>query len=70
MRSIWKWLGIAGVLGVAAGGAAIARGIPCITTIAGGMAVARAITAARVGSPPVHSLQDLHRRGRERVAAL
>ena len=25
MRSWWKWLGVAGVLGVAAGGAAIAR---------------------------------------------
>lgn len=25
MRAWWKWLGIAGVLGVAAGGAAIAR---------------------------------------------
>ena len=29
--------------------AAIARGIPCITTIAGGMAAARAIAAARHG---------------------
>jgi hypothetical protein len=25
MRSVWKWLGVAGLLGVAAGGAAIAR---------------------------------------------
>ena len=25
MRAIWKWLGIAGLAGVAAGGAAIAR---------------------------------------------
>jgi hypothetical protein len=25
MRAVWKWLGIAGVLGVAAGGVAIAR---------------------------------------------
>jgi carbamoyl-phosphate synthase large subunit len=49
-------------------GAAIARGIACITTISGGMAAARAIAAARVGSPPVHSLQDLHRTGREPVA--
>ena len=31
--------------------AAIARGIPCITTIAGGMAAARAIAAARQGGP-------------------
>jgi len=25
MRAVWKWVGLAGVLGVAAGGAAIAR---------------------------------------------
>ena len=31
--------------------AAIARGIPCITTMAGGMAAARAIAAARHGEP-------------------
>ena len=30
--------------------AAVARGIPCITTIAGGMAAARAIAAGRVGA--------------------
>ncbi len=41
--------------------AAIARGIPCITTITGGMAAARAIAAARHGSPPVRSLQEIHR---------
>jgi carbamoyl-phosphate synthase large subunit len=40
--------------------AAIARGIPCITTIAGGMAAARAIAAARHGAPAVVSLQELH----------
>jgi len=40
--------------------AAIARGIPCITTISGGMAAARAIAAARHGDPPVLSLQELH----------
>ena len=40
--------------------AAVARGIACITTLSGGMAAARAIAAARVGSPPVHSLQELH----------
>ena len=50
-------------------GAAIARGIPCITTISGGMAAARAITAARIGRPPVHSLQEIHRRGREPVSS-
>ena len=48
--------------------AAVARGIPCITTLSGGMAAARAIAAARVGSAPVHSLQELHARP-SRVAA-
>jgi carbamoyl-phosphate synthase large subunit len=44
--------------------AAIARGIPCITTMAGGMAAARAIAAARRGEPEVVSLQEIHgRRG-------
>ena len=41
--------------------AAIARGIPCITTMSGGMAAARAIAAARQGSPTVLSLQEIHR---------
>ncbi|HET6548493.1 MAG TPA: hypothetical protein VFG79_08560, partial [Solirubrobacter sp.] len=45
--------------------AAVARGIPCMTTIAGGMAAVRAIAAARVGEPPVLSLQELHRNGVE-----
>ncbi|MDQ6731494.1 MAG: carbamoyl-phosphate synthase large subunit, partial [Actinomycetota bacterium] len=40
--------------------AAIARGIPCITTISGGMAAARAIRSAQQGEPPVVSLQELH----------
>ncbi|MGI9185532.1 MAG: carbamoyl-phosphate synthase large subunit [Solirubrobacteraceae bacterium] len=44
--------------------AAIARRIPCITTMAGGMAAARAIAAARQGEPDVVSLQELHRHGR------
>jgi carbamoyl-phosphate synthase large subunit len=43
--------------------AAVARGIPCITTIAGGFAAARAIAAARAGEPTVVSLQELHSRG-------
>jgi carbamoyl-phosphate synthase large subunit len=43
--------------------AAVARGVPCITTIAGGMAAARAISSARVGDPPVVSLQELHANG-------
>jgi len=42
--------------------AAIARRIPCITTIAGGMAAARAIGAARGGEPEVMSLQEIHAR--------
>jgi carbamoyl-phosphate synthase large subunit len=40
--------------------AAVARGIPCVTTMAGGMAAARAIAAARRGEPEVVSLQELH----------
>ncbi|HET8759404.1 MAG TPA: carbamoyl-phosphate synthase large subunit [Solirubrobacteraceae bacterium] len=40
--------------------AAIARGVPCITTIAGGFAASRAIAAARLGEPEVVSLQELH----------
>jgi carbamoyl-phosphate synthase large subunit len=42
--------------------AAIARRIPCITTMAGGMAAARAIGAARAGEPEVMSLQEIHAR--------
>jgi carbamoyl-phosphate synthase large subunit len=41
--------------------AAIARGVPCITTMAGGMAAARAIASARRGAPEVVSLQEIHR---------
>ncbi len=41
--------------------AATARGIPCITTLAGGHAAARAIAAARGGPPEVLSLQEIHR---------
>ncbi len=40
--------------------AAIARGIPCITTMAGGMAAARAIASGRRGEPEVVSLQEIH----------
>jgi carbamoyl-phosphate synthase large subunit len=40
--------------------AAIARRIPCITTMAGGMAAARAMVAARRGEPSVLSLQEIH----------
>ena len=42
--------------------AAIARGIPCVTTMTGGMAAARAIAAARRGEPEVLSLQEIHHR--------
>jgi carbamoyl-phosphate synthase large subunit len=41
--------------------AAVASGIPCITTMTGAMAAARAIAAARRGEPAVFSLQELHR---------
>ncbi len=40
--------------------AAIARGIPCITTMAGAIAAARAIASARRGAPEVRSLQAIH----------
>jgi carbamoyl-phosphate synthase large subunit len=40
---------------------AVARGIPCITTMTGAMAAARAIAAARRGRAPVISLQELQR---------
>jgi carbamoyl-phosphate synthase large subunit len=40
--------------------AAIARGIPCITTLSGGYAAARAIRAARAGALDVRSLQEIH----------
>jgi carbamoyl-phosphate synthase large subunit len=39
--------------------AAVARGIPCITTMTGAMAAARAIAAGRRGQVPVISLQEL-----------
>ena len=40
--------------------AAVARGIPCITTMSGGIAAARAIISARRGEPDVISLQQMH----------
>ncbi len=40
--------------------AAVARGIPCLTTLSGGLAAARAIGAAQRGEPEVLSLQELH----------
>jgi carbamoyl-phosphate synthase large subunit len=40
--------------------AAVARGIPCITTMTGASAAQRAIHAMRAGDDPVRSLQELH----------
>ena len=40
--------------------AAVARGIPCITTMSGASAAQRAIRARRSGAPPVVPLQELH----------
>jgi carbamoyl-phosphate synthase large subunit len=42
--------------------AAVTRGIPCITTLSGGQAAARAIRAARSGEAAVRSLQEWHAR--------
>ncbi|MDP9378524.1 MAG: carbamoyl-phosphate synthase large subunit [Actinomycetota bacterium] len=47
--------------------AAIAKGIPCITTISGGMAAARAIATGRLAPPSVTSLQELHEGGGARA---
>jgi carbamoyl-phosphate synthase large subunit len=43
--------------------AAIEHGIPCITTMTGATAAARAIGARRSGRLEVHSLQELHGTG-------
>ncbi|MGI8749642.1 MAG: carbamoyl-phosphate synthase large subunit, partial [Thermoleophilaceae bacterium] len=40
--------------------AAVARGVPCITTMSGASAAQRAIRARRGGDPQVASLQELH----------
>ena len=40
--------------------AAVTRGIPCITTLSGALAAARAIRAARQQEPEVRSLQEIH----------
>jgi carbamoyl-phosphate synthase large subunit len=47
--------------------AAIARGIPCITTMSGASAAQRAIRAARGGEGDVRSLQELHETETARV---
>jgi carbamoyl-phosphate synthase large subunit len=49
--------------------AAVRRGIPCVTTMAGGMAAARAIASARRGEPEVRSLQEIHAHAREVASA-
>jgi carbamoyl-phosphate synthase large subunit len=42
--------------------AAIAHGIPCLTTLSAGVSAARAIAQAiKLGEPEVLSLQELHR---------
>jgi carbamoyl-phosphate synthase large subunit len=49
--------------------AAVARGIPCITTMSGASAAQRAIRASRSEDASVVSLQELHgRRGGRSVA--
>src|SRR3954462_12663613 len=47
--------------GYAIRSAAVARGLPCLTTVTGASAAQRAILALRSGEPTVRSLQDLHR---------
>jgi carbamoyl-phosphate synthase large subunit len=43
--------------------AAVARGVPCLTTLSAGVSAARAIASARQGGePPVLCLQELHQR--------
>jgi carbamoyl-phosphate synthase large subunit len=48
--------------------AAIEHGVPCITTMTGASAAARAIGARRTKRPAVHSLQELHARRAEKGA--
>jgi len=40
--------------------AAVTRGIPCLTTLSGGLAAARAIAAGRQDAAEVLSLQEIH----------
>jgi carbamoyl-phosphate synthase large subunit len=47
--------------------AAVARGVPCLTTLSGGLAAARAIARARQGEPEVLSLQEVHRGASDRA---
>ncbi len=50
--------------------AATARGIPCITTMTGASAAARAIGAMRIHGDEVRSLQELHAAGAPEEAAV
>ena len=43
--------------------AATTRGVPCVTTMSGGLAAARAIASARSGAPAPIALQELNRAG-------
>jgi carbamoyl-phosphate synthase large subunit len=49
--------------------AAVRHGIPCITTMTGASAAARAIFAQHAGGAEVRSLQELHEAAREAAAA-
>jgi carbamoyl-phosphate synthase large subunit len=49
--------------------AAIGKGIPCMTTMTGGIAAARAISAARRGRPEVLALQEIHARASQTSAS-
>jgi carbamoyl-phosphate synthase large subunit len=44
--------------------AAVRHGIPCVTTMTGASAAARAIAAQKQGEPAVLSLQEVHGRAR------
>jgi carbamoyl-phosphate synthase large subunit len=44
---------------------AFRRGIPCVTTMTGASAAARAIFAGARGEAEVHALQELHEQERE-----
>jgi carbamoyl-phosphate synthase large subunit len=46
--------------------AAVRRGVPCVTTMTGASAAARAIFAQRERSPEPRSLQELHDRPADR----
>ena len=49
--------------------AAVRRGIPCVTTMTGATAAARAMTAERAGGGEVRPLQELHATGLDGASA-